>query len=475
MNIRSYTCSIAWVTFLGLGAQPIRAESPATLSPARWHQVPHGFTATRLEVKRESVTASIKPQRGTSPDEFYELNEATGSSKYGTLERWIVDLVEHNPEIQAAQRGAEAARSRPSQVSSLPDPIIAVINRNVTRPIPFANLGDDPMSNGGVGITQAFPFPGKLRLRGKIAAKEADTALNAYRATVLRLTSELKQSYYRLHFLHQALAILKRQQEFLDQLARIAETRYSVGKGIQQDILRAQVEQSLLENRRILLEQEQRSLEARINSLLNRGPNRPLPKPEDYAKPVLAHTLAELFEMAPTRSPELLERRDRTDRSALVLRLARKDFRPDFSVSAAYIHRGPFSSLWETRFNVEVPLYFWRKQRYGIREAASRLAQSRHEYAAREQELLFRIKDEYLAAQASDRLISLYAKAIVPQASLALESSLASYEVGTIDFLTLMNNFVTILDYETHYWDQYARLAASLARLEALVATRLIP
>ncbi len=164
-----------------------------------------------------------------------------------------------------------------------------------------------------------------------------------------------------------------------------------------------------------------------------------------------------------------------TDRNALAVRLARKNFRPDFSLTAAYFNRGQFTSLWETRLDIKLPLYFWRKQRYGVREAAARLAQSRREYAATEQEIFFRIKDEYLSAQASDRLVSLYAKAIVPQATLALESSLSGYEVGNVDFLTLINNFVTILDYETNYWDQYAGLAASLARLEELVATKLTP
>ncbi len=394
------------------------------------------------------------------------------------LNALIAEMLRENPELLAAAQQIQAARARPRRVSSLPDPRLSVINRNVKRPIPFANVGDEPMSLGGVGFTQELPFPGKLRLKGKIADKEADAATKVHRTTALRLTAELKQSYYRLHFVHQATDILLRQQRFLDQLTRIAETRYAVGKGIQQDILRSQVEQSLLENRLTLLEQERGSLEARIHRLLNRpvhpSGNMPLPRPADYERPVLEHNLNELYELARQLSPELQRQQDLTDRNQLALQLARKDFRPDFSLTAAYFNRGEFTSLWETRVDVTLPLYFWRKQRNGVREASSRLVQSRQEQTATGQEIFFRVKDEVLAAQASDRLVSLYGTAIVPQATLALESSLSSYEVGKVDFLTLINNFVTILDYETSYWDQHARLAESLARLEALVATPLI-
>jgi len=217
------------------------------------------------------------------------------------------------------------------------------------------------------------------------------------------------------------------------------------------------------------------ALVRRLSESMRKLPEVTISSPADYAKPELNHSLDDLYQMALMRAPNLRQQQDLTDRNALTLNLARKDYYPNFSVTAAYFNRGQFTSLWETRFNVEVPIYFWRKQRYGVREAASRLAEARHAYTSAEQELYFQVKDEYLAAKASDRLVSLYAQAIVPQATLALESSLSGYEVGNVDFLTLMNNFVTILDYETNYWDQYAGLAESMARLEALVATNLIP
>ena len=423
-----------------------------------------GQTGTAPEAHRLEAEIKAPIQEG---EERLQLNPLQ-------LNQLVSEMLRENPKLLAAAQQIQAARARPRRVSSLPDPRLSVISRNVKRPIPFANVGDEPMSLAGVGFTQELPFPGKLRLKGKIAGKEADAATKVHRAIALRLTAELKQAYYRLHFVHQATDILHRQQRFLDQLTRIAETRYAVGKGIQQDILRAQVEQSLLENRLTLLEQERGSLEARINRILNRHNDIPLARPADYEKPVLEHNLDELYDLARQRSPQLQRQQDLTDRNQLALRLAKKGFQPDFSLTAAYFNRGQFTSLWETRVDVKLPLYFWRKQRNGVKEASSRLFQSRQEQTATGQEILFRVKDEYLAAQASDRLVSLYGKAIVPQATLALESSLSSYEVGKVDFLTLINNFVTILDYETSYWDQHARLAESLARLEALVATPLI-
>src|ERR1035441_5500275 len=122
--------------------------------------------------------------------------------------------------------------------------------------------------------------------------------------------------------------------------------------------------------------------------------------------------------------------------------------------------------MFEGRVEVKVPLYFWRKQRYMVKEQAANVSGARHQYESTSQTLNLQIKDSYLAAKASGQLVELYSKGVSPQAALTLESSIASYEVGTVDFLTLLSNFMAMLDSDLNYYEEFANYHKALARLE---------
>ena len=122
------------------------------------------------------------------------------------------------------------------------------------------------------------------------------------------------------------------------------------------------------------------------------------------------------------------------------------------------------------KVQVNVPVYFWRKQRYGLEESTLRLVEAQRTYRSTEQMLAFRIRDRFQIAEASRKLMELYSKRIVPQSQFALESSMASYETGAVDFLTVLSNFNTILEYEMRYYEQQAEYLKALSSLEELVA-----
>jgi len=130
--------------------------------------------------------------------------------------------------------------------------------------------------------------------------------------------------------------------------------------------------------------------------------------------------------------------------------------------------------MYEFRFDVKVPLYFWRKQRVAVEEQAANLSAARHQYESMGRMLNFGVKEAYLAAQASDDLLKLYSGAILPQSTLALESSVSSYQVGAVDFLTLLTNLRTVLDYEVMYYEELAAFEKALARLEELTGASLL-
>src|ERR1035438_8800587 len=182
----------------------------------------------------------------------------------------VDEALRNNREILAAQKKYEAARERPTQVNSLPDPMISLGYNSVGNPLPGAGLGSQVLANVGVMVSQEIPFPGKLKLKGEMASKEAQTEFQQYQAMQLAVISRLKQAYYRLQYTYAASDLLVRNRDLLEKLLKVTEDRYSVGRAAQQDVFKAQTQTSILETRLVKLEQERRSRSAEIDSILNR-------------------------------------------------------------------------------------------------------------------------------------------------------------------------------------------------------------
>jgi cobalt-zinc-cadmium efflux system outer membrane protein len=391
-----------------------------------------------------------------------------GPQELVKLDSLVEELLRSNPELQAARKRYEAALTRPSQESALPDPRITAGWISNGWPYPGAGLGSEATSNIGFQVAQEIPFPGKRALKGGIAQKEADSEAQAIRATELRLIAQLKARYYELLYIYEAVDLIHRNQELLQQMAKVAEARYSAGKAIQQDIIKASIEVSILENRLIALEQKKLSSNSEINALLNRPPDASLGRPE----PVSTLPPLESFEALRTRaleaSPLLQGQRSVIDGRQLNVQSAQKAYYPDFDVMTGYYNQGPMKPMWEFKVQVNVPLYFGKKQRYGLEEAGANLAEAQRMYRNEQQWLLFRVRDRHVAAEAASKLMNLYSQQVVPQSELALQSSLASYEGGSVDFLTVLSNFNTIRDYQMNYYEQRAEYLKALSGLEEL-------
>ena len=390
-----------------------------------------------------------------------------------SLRELTSEAIGNNPEIVAAQKNYEAARQRPTQESSLPDPMISLGYASVGNPLPGAGLGSQVLSNIGITYSQELPYPGKLKLKGDIASKEADAAFQQYQAVQLGVISRLKQAYYRLQYAYAASDLLIRNRNVLNNLVSVTEARYSVGKAAQQDVFRAQTQVSILETRLVKLEQERIRGEAEINSILSRRPETPVGRPEDVRPNEVMPSLEELFAAAAQNSPMLGRDQKMIERSELAVNSARKEYYPDMTLSGGYFNQGAMSPMYQFQASFKVPMYYWRKQRAGVNEQVSMLSQARRNYEATDQSLHYRIKDDYTMAQASLKLMKLYTQTIVPQGNSALESSLATYETGAVDFLSVLTNFTTVLDYEMSYYDEALSYSLALSRLEEMTGTQL--
>jgi len=394
----------------------------------------------------------------------------TGAAKVN-LDELVAEALANNPGVQSALKRVEALRRRAPQARSLPDPTLEVGWMGNLKP--FGVMRDDPSSYRGVSVQQSIPYPGKLRLRGDIASKEAEAAWWDYEAARRQVVAEVKVAYFEYAYYHQATDITLKNKDLLEKLARIAQARYEVGKGIQQDVLKAQIEVSRLRQRLTVLEQQKRTAQVRINTLLARDPETPLADPMPLAKTELARSLDELYQLARENDTGLQREQRRIERGELAVNLARKDYYPDLGVGYSYWNRPLIRDMHGFTFSLNLPVFYRSKQREGVREATEELLSLERGRDDRETTLYFEVKQQYLTAKASDELAQLYAQAVVPQSSLALESALAAYQVGSVDFLTLIENFSTVLDYEIDYYRELANYQAALARLEPLVGVEL--
>jgi outer membrane protein TolC len=384
----------------------------------------------------------------------------------------LAEAERNHPALKAAARMVEAKQARVPQARALPDPQLALGYMGDFAP--FRTQPGDASSYRSLGVMQEFPFPGKRDLRGKIAAKDVDAARWEIEMARRRVLAEVRLAYFELWGADRALEVTRKNKDLLEKLARITEERYKLGKGLQQDVLRAQLEVTRLNQKLTLLEQRRQTQVARLNTLLQRPLDAPLGPLAPVEKTLLAYSLEELVERGVANAPEIRQQEERIEQSQLAVRLAGREFYPDFGVGWDYQQRPGMPEMFGLRFSVSLPIFYKSKQRQMVSEAGSELAAARYQREALRTTLLFQVKEQYLAARASEELLTLYAKALVPQSTLTLEAALAAYQTGALDFLSVLNSFLGVLEYESAYYDELANFQKALARLEEITGIELV-
>ncbi len=374
----------------------------------------------------------------------------------------IRELDTANPEIKAAFQRWESAKAVVPQVQTLPDPRLQLGYQRMPM-VP-------PVVEGAMyGFGQDIPFPGKLTLKGEVAQREADRLEQEFLATRLRLVAALKQVYYDLHFVHKSIDVVERNKALLTQFEKTAKARYSVGQAAQQDVFRAQVEISRVLDRLAVLDQQKESLHAAINRILNRPPDGPLGTPEETHSILLTLPLQELNRRANEFSPALLATVKSIDRSEQSVLLAKRQYYPDFDVTALGIRNDKINDNgYQIMVGIKIPLFYQSKQKQGVHEAVANLEGAREDFAAARQDLLFQVKDGFVQAQRAERLITILRDAIIPQATLGLQAAQAGYAVGKVDFLTLLNSLLILQDSQLELHSEIVNHEKARARLEAV-------
>src|SRR5437899_130508 len=387
----------------------------------------------------------------------------------------LAEAEKNNPQIEAARRGFEAAKQVSTQVSTLPDPQFNLQHLSVGSPRPFAGYTNSDFAYIGLGVSQDIPYPGKLRLKGEIAKRNADVSQQQIESVRRSVLAELKAAYFQLAYLSKTLAILEQDGELLKQVQQAADARYRSGMGRQQDLLQAQLQQTKLLREIAMHHLEVGKLEAQLKQLLNRPQDSPDIEPADLVETPLVQTYAELLAAAEVQNPEIASAKKMIEKQSLQADLARKDFYPDFNVQYMWQRTDPtqFRAYYMLSVGVRVPIYRGRKQRPELAQAEAEKLRVGSELQAQSQQVAAELRAQYVLAQQTSELLKIHREGLAPQARSEFQAALATYQSNKQDFQALLAAFLDMLHLDEEYWQNVAEYETSIARLEQITGLSL--
>lgn len=382
------------------------------------------------------------------------------------LPELIQEVLARNPELVAARKQWEAATNRITQVRSLDDPTLSVQLWNIPQTFNVMQA-----QNTIFGLSQSFPFPGKLALKGDVASRSAEMTEQAVRGKERELVARLKQAYYDLFLTHKAIQIHHEQVELLGQFVESTTAKFRTGKGSQADVLKAQVELSMLFQQLPVLEQRRETAEAMLNTLLDRDSTSPLGIPQEPSQIPLDKTLDDLHRLALNDRPELKAAELAVHRNEQSRALAQRQYYPDFNVAFQRFQNFQANDGFGAYVAMSIPFAFWTKPKYdaGVQEAAAAVSAARAQQHTVENLTRFQVKDLLARLRATDQVATLYRTTILPQAAQSLEAARIGYRAGKAGFLDLIETQRALRGFQLEYFQALVDRQHRLAELEQVV------
>ena len=390
------------------------------------------------------------------------------------LSALLDEATRSNPDILATRLGWQAATQVPSQVSTPPDPQVTLQHVSVGSPRPFAGFSNSDFAYIGFGISQDLPYPGKLKLKGEAAQQDAAISRNKLEAVRRSVLQQVKEAYYQIAYVQQTLQVLDHNGTLLEQVEKIADGRYRVGEGSQQDILKSQLERTKLLREVAHHHELMHTQQALLRKLLNRPPDSPDISTEPLVETPLAYTSEELLAKVRTENPEVTGQQETVKKQSLQVEIARKDRYPDFSVQYMWQHTAePFRDYYMLSLSARIPIYRRRKLNPEMTQAVEELNRSRREYESQIQTAYFDVRNQYLAAETASQMLKIYREGLIPQSLAAYQSGLTSYQTGGVDFETLFSSLLDVLNFDGEYWKTLMEHETALARIEQITGVPL--
>ena len=400
-----------------------------------------------------------------------------GAEQLGASLPVLLDYArEHNPELAAMRYEANAARQRVQPAGSLPDPVLRTelmdITNQGTNKSP--SLWPSRVGNTRYLLMQSVPWFGKRDLQREVADAQASQANEQVTASWSDLAARIKQTFAMRYYATASERLAQQTLDMLDNLEQIAQTRYANGLGMQQDVIRVQVEKTMLRSELIALQNEAHHTHARLNALLSRPVNAPLAEPTHLPAMPSAAKLDEqaLLDRLRAQNPQLRIADASIQSSEKSRDLAYSNRYPNFTLGVAPNQVGNAVRSWDLMVELNIPLQ-QSSRRSQEREAEAMLSASN----ARKQALLDQtqsdLSENLSAFESSRRTESLIATSLLPQAELTYQSALAGYETGKVDFAMLIEAQKQILKARQQQLQAQTDMQLRLADIEKLLGDSL--
>ena len=392
------------------------------------------------------------------------------------VDQLVDEALQNNPEISAAKIKWEIFKEKIPQSYALEDPMCGFGIINLPTNFSFR---DEDMTMKEFSISQKFPFPGKRPLMKEMASKEAEAVSAEIQGKIHQIIKDVKAAYYDLSHIYRTTEVTQRNKRILEDFAKIAETRYAVGEGIQQDVFKAHVEVSKMVDDFIMLGQRKRSMEAKLNALLNRPPETPMGEPEEVVFRKFPFTIEELQKMALEMNPALKGMKKMIEAKEKAYALAKREYYPDFNFKFAYGQRDNSPDMKRRDMltgmvEMNIPIFYKSKQDRKVAETKAEILATEAQYRAMKNEVLFMITDMASMIQRGERQLELYKTGIIPQASLQINSAMSAYRVNRADFMTLLDSQMTLYKYELEYHQALTEYEKNVASLGAAIGKQIL-
>jgi len=387
------------------------------------------------------------------------------------LNQLIEEALQNNAEISAAKIRWEVFKEKIPQAYSLEDPMVSFGIINLPTNLSFR---DEDMTMKEFSISQKFPFPGKRPLMKEMAYKEAEAVSTDIEGKMHQIIKDVKTAYYDLSHIYRTTEVAQKNKRILEDFAKIVETRYAVGEGIQQDVFKAHVEVSKMVDELIMLGQRKKALEAKLNALLNRPIETPMGEPEEVVFRKFPFANGELQKMALEMNSTLKGMKKMIEAKEKAYILAKREYYPDFNFKLAYGQRdnGPDMKrrdMLTGMVEMNIPIFYRSKQDRKVAETKAEILVTEAQYRVMKNEILFMITDMSSMVQRGERQLELYKTGIIPQASLQINSAMSAYRVNKADFMTLLDSQMTLYKYELEYHQALTEYEKNVANLGAAV------
>lgn len=377
-----------------------------------------------------------------------------------------------NPDISAADHAWKAASHKVAQASTLPDPKLTVQHFTVGSPRPFAGYTNSDFAYVGVGASQELPYPGKLRLRGAVAAGEAQSLHAQVNVAQAALADGIKADYIQLAYLQETFPLLEANKAELDQLIKDATLHYEVGQGMQQDVLQAQIERTKLVREVAMHHERVAEVEAHLKGLLHRDQMSPDIVAQPLDESSLKMPVADLMALVRAQNPQVQADAHTSGMEEARVASARREGKPDFELGYMYQNT---DRKYRDYYMLTLQMTLPRKKRVDaeVAEAAERFAQSADVLDAHVQERMTEVRQQYAKATSASEILADYREGLVPQSEAAYRATLNAYSSNREQFAHVVTSFLTLLNLREEVLQTLADHETALAHLETLTGASL--